>query len=336
MFAPVLIAVVVPLAVGASAVPAAAHSAGKAVPKIGVESRPVDPSGGLTHEITVTVSDADSSQPVQGAEVTVEASMSVPHSMTTLPVELAERGQAGVYVGRLRYPMPAEWTLHVKISGEKVREASAEMPVSVKLTGSSSAQSSGEGTGEERTVRPSLMVSGRLSGSDALPVGALVAHSSSAAAWVIATLLLVLAAHPRTSRWFSEDARRAVLARRSRVRLAASISGALLVLTGIANGLVAAPFRLVPTISSIRSAMSYPFGNIYLLVLAGKIVLLVAIVLVNRIPCRDTEDSMQAAAGSAARFALGADLLLFPALLVLVVLLKYLHVLVHVSAALGP
>ncbi len=319
--------------------PAGAHRAGKAIPSIKVQSQPVDPAGGLVHEITVTISDADSSASVSGAQVDVEAVMTVPHSMTTLPVRLAEQGSSGIYTGRLRYPMPADWTVYVSVSGDNVQAARAEAPVSVRLVASSPEVENAGGSerGSPGDGRVSVSIQGRLSTSDALPLASLAGHATFAAIWAIATVVLVLVAHPRTSRWFTEELRRSVLKKRSPVRMAAHIAGILLVATGISNGIVASPFRLLPTISSIKSGMEYPFGDLYLLVLAAKIVVLIALVLINRMPVLDPDFEKDEGAtkvlGSTARFALGADLFLFPLLLILVILLKYLHVLVHVSLA---
>lgn len=323
------------MATGWMSTTAHAHRAGKAIPRIRVESKPADPSGGLTHEITVTITDADSPSPVSGAEVTVEAEMTVPHHMQTIPISLAEEGTSGVYRGRIRYPMPAQWTLKVSVKGENVQEATAELSVDVSLASAgpdrtSPGEEGGGGVGGER---PQVKISGRLAASDAPPVISLAAHATFAAIWAIATIVLVLVAHPRTSRWFAAETRQAVLEKRSRLRLAALAGGVLLVVTGISNGLIAAPFRLTPTASSIKAAMGYPFGSLYLLVLAGKIVVLVALVVANRIPspAADAQDGDRI--HSTAKFALGADLVLFPLLLVLIVLLKYLHVLVHVALA---
>lgn len=329
----------VALAIGAAAgwlaTPADAHRAGKAIPSIRVESEPADPSGGLTHEITVTIVDADSPTVVSGAEVTVEATMEVPHFMKTFPRRLDEQGSSGVYRGRFRYPMPAEWTLTVSVKGPNVQEATAEYPVVVGVASGSADEPSIYEPGRDRYGgdRPAVSITGRLSASDARPVASLATHATFAAIWAIATMVLVVVAHPRTSGWFSPETRRSVLRKRSPIRMAALLGAVLLVATGILNGLFAAPFRLAPTVSSIKSGMEYPFGDLYLLVLAGKIVVLCAIVAVNRIPPVGGETVPEGRIESAAKFALGADLVLFPVLLVLVTLLRYLHVLVHVALA---
>jgi hypothetical protein len=327
----ILATITLPVLLGS---PAEAHRAGKAIPSIRVESQPADSSGSLTHEITVTISDADSPNPVSGAEVTVEASMSIPHSMHTLPIPLVEEGSSGIYKGRLRYPMPADWTLKVTVKGPNVQEATAELPVSVTLTSPPSNQAPiDDAKGQSSTGRPVVTISGRLSGSDVVPIASLFAHAVFAAIWAISTLVLVLVAHPKTSQWFSPDVRRAVLKKRSPIRLAAVAGGVLLVATGVSNGFVAAPFRLVPTFSSVKAAMQYPFGSLYLLVLAGKIVVLVALIIVNRVTAPSDVEATAGREAAQARFALAADLLLFPLLLILITLLKYLHVLVHVSLA---
>lgn len=314
---------------------ALAHRAGKAIPKIQIQSVPVDPQGGLTHEITVTIVDADSGAPVSGANVTVEAEMTVPHEMKTLPLLLSERDSLGVYIGTLRYPMPAEWTLRAIVEGDKVQQATAETLVSVKLTSKATPSSSTE----QRETSPgsgraSVVVRGSLSTSDALPVSLLVLHSIFAIAWAASTLLLALGAGRATSQWFSPQARRRILERGSAVRKTAFAAGVLLVMTGVANGFYAAPFRLSPTPSSIREGMGYPFGSLYLLILAGKIIVLAALVRLNWIPALPKGESSEfSRLHSAARVALAADLVLFPLLLVLITLLRYVHVLVHVSLA---
>lgn len=310
--------------------PAWAHAGGKAIPKVDLVSRPVSPEGGLVHEVTATVVDADSGTPVEGADVVAEATMSVPHFMQTLPWKLEPSSRPGVYVGTIRYPMPADWKLTVKISGPGVLEATAETDVSVRLVEEASSDSaSAEGLPASPDARASVTVSGSLSRRDAVPILSLAAHAASASIWVIATLLVVFSVHPRTQRFFSESFRNRISAPRSPARVAAVVGGIALVATGLLNGLVAAPFRLLPTPSSVSAAAKYPYGTLYLAILGGKIATLFALVVVNRIPKASPERQ-----ASAARLALWADVVLLPVLLLLVTSLRYVHVLSHVSAAL--
>lgn len=310
--------------------PAWAHAGGKAIPKVDLVSRPVSPEGSLVHEVTATIVDADSGTPVEGADVVAEATMSVPHFMQTLPWKLEPSSRPGVYIGTIRYPMPAEWKLTVRISGPGVVEATAETNVSVRLVeDASSNSSSGEGTSASPGTRASVTVSESLSRRDAVPILSLAAHAASASIWVIATLLVVLSVHPKTQRVFSESFRSRISAPRSPARVMAALGGVALVATGLLNGVVAAPFRLVPTPSSISAAAQYPYGTLYLAILGGKIAALFALVVVNRIPTASEERQ-----ASASRFALWADVVLFPVLLLLITSLRYVHVLSHVSAAL--
>jgi hypothetical protein len=312
---------------------ASAHSQGKAIPKVEVASAPESPQAGLTHEITVTITDADSGKPVEGAEVELEATMSTPHFMQTLPQKVPPGPYPGTYVTKFRYPMAADWKLTVRVGGPQVREAVAEAEVAVRLTPPPENSPSGsrpqEGAGD--AARAKVVVSGKLSSKDVLPLASLATHAAFAIIWLSAMLCIVAVVHPRTSGFFSEAFKETVLRKRSLYRVAAGVGGLGLVATGVLNGMVAAPFRLVPTISSIQQAAAYPFGTLYLLVLGGKIAALVALVAVNRIPAGASPERQLAMA----RFAIWADCVVIPLLLVLVTMLRYLHVLVHVSIAVG-
>lgn len=314
---------------------AGAHSEGKAIPKIDVTVTP-DASSVTVQTVTVHISDLDSGTPVTGADVVAEGKMLEPHEMSTLPTTLQPTGDPGTYAANMRFPMAAEWTLAVHVSGSSVQTADKETSFRVSLTTATPAAGPGDltstpppGGGLTPTVTGSTVrIRGSLSWRDAIPIATLAVHSISALAWVGLTLLLVLAAYPTRKRWMTDEFSERVLAKRSKWRLGAIAAGSLLVLTGLINGLVAAPFRLTPTPGAISNGLKIPFGGLYMAILATKIVILVILVFVNRISVNEDEDR-----ADAAKFALRADAVLLPILLLAIVMLRYVHILSHLAQA---
>ena len=109
-----------------------AHSGGKAEPRIaaGVSRG----SGLLLRVITVRLTDIDQGTPVSGATVTAAAEMTDPHVMRAAPWRLDET-TPGVYRARVRFPMAADWSVRIDVTGEKVIAATAMTPTVVQRTG---------------------------------------------------------------------------------------------------------------------------------------------------------------------------------------------------------
>lgn len=294
-----------------------AHQGGKAIPKVEISAAP-DPSGPLTLAITARIRDADSDNPVQGANVTFEAVMAEPHEMWTLPTTMTETSEPGAYAATVRFPMAADWKFKVKVQGDSVQPATAETDYRITFQGAE-----GSGTASGAATRAQVQVKGSLGLGDLVPITSLVLHSLAAILWVGLTLLLVLAAGDMTGKRIGEDFREELLEKGSRWRAGAVAAGIVLVVTGICNTLIVAPFKIAPTPDAISNAIEIPFGGLYLAILGAKIVLMALLIVINRIPPKNVVQ--------AARFALRADMVLLPLLLVAVVSLRYVHVLSHVA-----
>lgn len=302
-----------------------AHQGGKAIPKVDISVAPYA-SGPLTLAITAKITDADSGTPVEGASVNFEAVMTDPHEMWTLPTPMTETGEPGVYSAVIKFSMAANWKFIVRVDGPSVQPASAEYEYRITFQGAEAdpqAQGLTSTAGGPTPTRAQVKVQGSLGSGDVVPITSLVLHSLSAIAWVGLTVLLVIAAGDERGGRFGEDFREELLEKGSRWRAMAVAAGVVLVVTGIYNTIVIAPFKIAPTPDAMSNAMKVPFGGTYLAILGSKIVLMALLVVINRIPAKNPAQS--------ARFALKADAFLLPLLLVAVVALRYVHVLSHVA-----
>lgn len=134
--APVVLALVA--AVGLMGAPAAgAHEGGKPEPRIAAG---VSGSPGLFRILTVRLTDVDSGKPVAGATVIASAEMTSPQVMRTSPWQLAELSP-GLYRARVRFPMPADWSVSVGASGDDVVAASSMLPVRIASDAATSSPS---------------------------------------------------------------------------------------------------------------------------------------------------------------------------------------------------
>lgn len=304
---------------------ALAHQGGRAIPKMEISVAP-DSSGPLTLAITARLIDADSGTPVEGANVSFEAVMTDPHEMWTLPTPMTETAEPGVYSAVIKFPMAADWKFIIKADGSGLLPATAEYSYRITFQGAQadpSAQSLTSTVGAQTPSRAQVKVEGSLGWGDVAPITSLVLHSISAIAWVGLTVLLVVAAGDVRNQRFGEEFREELLEKGSRWRAGAVAAGVALIVTGVYNTIVVAPFKIAPTPDAMSSAMKIPFGGTYLAILGSKIVLMALLVVINRIPAKDPEQS--------ARFVIKADAVLLPLLLVAVVALRYVHVLSHVA-----
>lgn len=304
---------------------ASAHQGGRAIPKVNISVAP-HASGPLTLAITARITDADSGTPVEGASVNFEAVMTDPHEMWTLPTPMTETAEPGVYSAVIKFSMAADWKFIVRVDGPAVLPATAEYDYRITFQGAEADpldQGLTSTVGAQTPSRAQVKVKGSLGSGDVVPIASLVIHSLSAVAWVGLTVLLVIAAGDERNRRFGEEFREELLEKGSRWRAAAVASGVVLVVTGVYNTIIVAPFKIAPTPDAMSNAMKIPFGGTYLAILGTKIVLMALLVVINRIPAKDPVQS--------ARFALKADAALLPLLLIAVVALRYVHVLSHVA-----
>lgn len=304
---------------------ALAHQGGRAIPKVDISVAP-HAYGPLTLAITARITDADSGTPVEKANVNFEAVMADPHEMWTLPTPMTETAEPGVYSAVIKFSMAADWKFIVRVDGPAVLPATAEYNYRITFQGAEAdplAQGITSTVGAQTPTRAQVKLQGTLGSGDVVPLASLVLHSLSAIVWVGLTVLLVIAAGDERNRRFGEEFREELLEKGSRWRAVAVAAGVALVVTGVYNTIVVAPFKIAPTPDAMSNAMKVPFGGTYLAILGSKIVLMALLVVINRIPARDPVQS--------ARFALKADAVLLPLLLVAVVALRYVHVLSHVA-----
>ena len=166
----------------AAPAPALAHVSGKAEPRIAAA---VSGGPGLERDITVRLTDLDSGAPVTSATVRATASMTDPHLMQTQFWPLSERAP-GLYTARVRFIMPARWTLAFQVSGADVVSARSSLAVDVEpSTGVAPA------TGGPVPLPTKLDTS--VTERDAVSIVVLWLHGLSALGWIIGVIVMAIA-----------------------------------------------------------------------------------------------------------------------------------------------
>jgi hypothetical protein len=308
---------------------AAAHTGGKAEPRIAAKIG----SRGLVRPLTVRVTDLDSRDPISGATVTASAAMTSPHAMSTIPGRLQET-RPGLYRTRMTLFMPGRWTVSIKVEGDDVVPASAELPVRAGL-GTTAGPTGG-------SVEPlPTRLEDELTGRDYLTMAVLWVHGLAAMGWILGVLVMAVAL----------SARPGVVAEPFRLQLGAWYrrSGAwlhwalvpLIVATGIYNMVYVSPFSLVWRPDDLRELEAIPYGALYEAILVVKLGLFAALfitgtqVLVRTIrpgaiPAPDGAGvvrSLASALGPAGVFYLAT----VPLILAAAMALRYVHILSHVA-----
>lgn len=321
-------------------VSAAAHEGDKAEPRIAAA---LSANAGTVRVLTVGLRDADSRDPVPKATVVATAEMSDPHLMRLAPWRLPEI-RAGIYRARVRFAMPARWTVTIKVGGKKVVAARAEL--GVRVTGGAAAAPTPAGTPDLSTLP--TRVEDELGERDFVSMAALWLHGIAALGWIVGVLVMVVAL----------SARPGVLAADVRERLRAGYRswGAWLhwslvpaiVLTGIYNMLVVTPFPLAWRPSEVRALADVPYGALYEAILIVKLGLFAALLITG------TQLLARAVRGDTAPMpatnphppgfirtlagALGPAGILYlatvPLILAAAMALRYIHILSHVAEVL--
>lgn len=305
---------------------ALAHESGRAEPRIAAA---VAGGPGLVRTVTVRLSDLDSGAPVTGARVTVTATMTDPHRMRLLPWPLEER-RPGVYSARVRFAMPARWTLSIEASGPDVVTARSSLAVDL-APGAASATSASE-------ALPTALDTS-VGGADVLAMTVLWLHALAASGWMLGVLAMVVAlATP-------------VAASGLRLRLAAWYRrrgvwwhwglAAVVVGTGIYNMLRVAPFPLAFAGVGLDRVAAIPYGRLYEAILVVKLGLFAALLASgSRLLVRTVRADVHAAEEPAGWWrtlcaALGPSGLVYLATVPLVfgaaAALRYVHILSHVA-----
>jgi hypothetical protein len=325
------------LAAAGLASPAHAHKGGKAEPRIaaGVSADP-----GTVRTLTVRLTDIDSREPVQGATVAATAEMSEPHLMRLAPWELAETA-AGLYRARVRFAMPARWTVSIAVSGERVVAARSSLQVTI-ARGAAAAPPIDLATPDLAPLPTRL--EDDLSDRDYVTMAVLWLHGLAALGWIVGVLVMLVALG--TAPGILADGVQA------RVRDAYRDWGVWLhwslvpwiVLTGFYNMLVVTPFPLAWRPSEVRRLADVPYGALYEAVLIVKLGLFAALLITGTMLLRRTVRAPAlTVAGNPhppgfARTlgrALGPSgilyLLCVPLILAAAMALRYIHVLSHVA-----
>lgn len=313
----VALCAVLVLLVTAAGSPAAAHQGDRALPGISVR---IANTAGPERVITVRVSDRDGGGPVTDATVDGQADMTRPHRMNTFFGPLPEIAP-GVYRGRVRFPMPADWRIAVRVSGDAVVPAEATTALRIAPLGAAPAAA----TGADAAAPVRVRVEERLAGRDVASVTVLWLHAGAALAWIVGVAVITLAAglgwlSPAAAAWLQRR-------RRAVVVLFAAALPAVILLTGLYNVAEVSPVSLLHGWSSGLDR----FADLYRLTFAVKVGLFAVILLAGGVAVR----RVAAGARSPVRPAV-ALIALAPVLLMSAVALRYLHILTHVAEAAGP
>lgn len=314
---------------------AGAHSGGKALPRISA----VVAGKGLTRDVSVHLTDADDGDPIEGATVTVAASMERPHPMSLGPAALPSTGQ-GIHEGRIQLVMPAVWTLKIAVTGKDVVPASATIQTKATLFSSDSTT-----TLAGQAVLPTR-IEATLVRSDYVTMAVLWIHGLASMGWILGVIgiTIALATDPaaldagiraRLSRWYR--------------RIGAWLHWALVpvvVTTGIYNTQRVTPFTLAWTPGGFGGLSHIPYGRLYEAILLVKLALFAVLLVTGTLLLRRTLRADQAAAertpASAFRMlwsglgpAGAVYLATVPLILAAAMALRYVHILSHVAVVLG-
>ena len=313
---------------------AGAHSGGKAVPRISA----VVAGKGLTRDVSVRLTDVDDGDPIEGATVTVAASMRSPHPMSLSPEPLSPVGSA-TYKGQIQLVMPAVWTLKIAVTGKDVVPASATVKTKATLFSSDSTT-----TGPGPSVLPTR-IEATLVRSDYLTMAVLWIHGLASMGWILGVIAMTIALATDPS--VLEKGVRARLSRWYR-RFGAWLHWALvpvIVATGIYNTQRVTPFALVWTPGGLDRLSDIPYGRLYEGILFVKLGLFVVLLLTGTLLLRRTLRTDYEIPGSAPTSALRTlwsglgsagvvYLATVPLILAAAMALRYVHVLSHVAVAL--
>lgn len=330
----------VALTAGGLASPAPAHEGGKAEPRIAAG---VSANAGTVRLVNVRLTDIDSGKPVRGATVLATAEMNAPHLMRLAPWALSETA-AGLYRARVRFAMPARWTVAIAVSGARVVTARSSLGVTIER-GAAAAPPTAAGAPDLASLPTRL--EDKLSDRDYLTMAVLWLHGLAALGWIVGVLVMLVALGAAPS----------ILAEgiRAKVRDAYHNWGAwlhwslvpVIVLTGIYNMLVVTPFALAWRPSEVRRLAEIPYGALYEAILIVKLGLFVALLVTGtQLLLRTVRPERPAPAGNphptgftrSLAHALGAPGFLYlasvPLILAAAMALRYVHVLSHVAEVL--
>ena len=331
-----LVLVAVALALSAPAAGWAHDPHGRAEPRAASSIS----GGGLTRELTIALSDRDYPEPIEGASVVVEPLMSSPHLMRLAPVRLRER-TPGVYRGAIRFTMPAQWQLAIRVSGPDLVATDFGLPVEIEA----SAANETPPAATDLTPTAVPVVSETLTESDVLAVAVLWLHASAALGWMVAVVVLLVALSTRPG--VLAESARAQLASHYR-RWGAWVHWSLVLVviaTGIYNMFRVVPFDLVWRPSQWDALAAIPYGRLYESILVFKLGLFGALLVTGTQLLRRTlrgepavaveseglTDRMVAALGPAGLTYLAC----VPMIVLAAAALRYVHILSHVAAAGG-
>jgi hypothetical protein len=316
---------------------AQAHEGGKAQPRIAAA---LSANAGTVRVLNVRLTDIDSGKPVRGATVVATAEMSEPHLMRLAPWQLSETA-AGLYRARVRFAMPARWTVSITVSGEQVVAARSSLQATVER-GAAAAPPVAPGAPDLAPLPTRL--EDELSDRDYLTMAVLWLHGLAALGWIVGVLVMLVA--------LGTDPGILADGIRTKVRDAYRDWGAWfhwslvpwIVLTGTYNMLVVTPFPLAWRPSEVRQLVDVPYGALYEAILIVKLGLFAALLVTGtQLLRRTVRTPAPAPAGNPhppgfARSlvrALGAPGIVYlatvPLILAAAMALRYIHILSHVA-----
>ena len=295
---------------------------------------------GLTRTVSVRLTDVEDGDPIEGATVTVGASMTLPHPMSVSPEPLPATAP-GVYEGQIGLLMPSVWTLRISVTGKDVVPASATLRT--KATFSSTGSTTTEPSGSVLPTR----IEATLVRSDYVTMAVLWIHGLASMAWILGVIVMAvaLATDPsplaggirlRLSRWYR--------------RIGAGLHWALvpvIVATGIYNTQRVTPFTIAWTPGGFGRLSDIPYGRLYEAILFVKLALFAALLVTGTLLLRRTLRAGRAPAAESARAsalrmlwsALGLEGVVYlatvPLILAAAMALRYVHILSHVAVVLG-
>lgn len=89
---------------------------------------------GYLREIVIRVTDKQSGEPVQGAQVTVRGTMECPHFMPLYEKKLRETA-TGTYKGDYQLIMQGEWIFNIVVRSKQSGSTTASLPFTMRIRG---------------------------------------------------------------------------------------------------------------------------------------------------------------------------------------------------------
>ena len=311
---------------GLAAAPAAAHRDGKAEPRIAAQAL----GSGFNRTLVVRLTDLDSRAPISGARVTVQTRMTRPHVMTLLSRTIPEVRPPGTYRLPYTFVMPGDWTAEFDVTGPKVVNANASLPVPIAASAAPVSQPS-------RPVALPTRLETDITERDWLSMAVLWIHSLASLGWIIGVIVMAVAL---STPLLASGARGAVArGYRSWGAWAHWAAVPLIVATGIYNMVYVTPFELALTPSAIDDLSNIAYGRAYQAILLVKLALFAVLLASGTMVLMRSmrPPALPIGAGPVGTLIAGLGtagvvyVLTVPLILAAAMALRYVHILSHVA-----